>query len=68
MCATSLTATRKEALLAIRYLAWKLYYTISTKIYARLAELSKRNEIFWKAIKENDLQSLQEVLETSSEM
>ena len=36
--------------------------------YARLAELSKRNEIFWKAVKENDLQSLQEVLETPSDI
>jgi ankyrin repeat protein len=36
--------------------------------YPRLAELSKRNEIFWKAIKENDLKSLQELLEISPDV
>jgi hypothetical protein len=35
--------------------------------HARLAELSRRNEMFWKAIKDNDLLSLKAVLTTSSD-
>jgi ankyrin repeat protein len=36
--------------------------------YARLAELSKRNETFWNAIRGSDIHGLQSVLETTSDM
>lgn len=36
--------------------------------HTRLAELSKRNETFWKAIKENDLDGLHAALETSTDV